>query len=106
MDNGTYEQLTVAENIIGDCQVYLKEGDIVELLLDDKDQIISSEIPIFVNLIVSKTETGFKGDTANNALKPAILETGAKINVPLFVNEGDVLKVDTRTGAYVERVKN
>ena len=106
MDNGTYEQLTVAENIIGDGQVYLKEGDIVELLLDDKDQIISSEIPIFVNLIVTKTEPGFKGDTANNALKPAILETGAKINVPLFVNEGDILKVDTRTGSYVERVKN
>jgi elongation factor P len=106
MDNGTYEQLTVTENIIGDGQVYLKEGDIVELLLDDKDQIISSEIPIFVNLTVTKTEPGFKGDTANNALKPAILETGAKINIPLFVNEGDILKVDTRTGAYVERVKN
>jgi len=106
MDNGTYEQLTVPENIIGDGQIYLKEGIEVELLLDDKDQIISAEIPIFVILKVVETEPGFRGNTANNALKPAKLETGAKINVPLFINEGDVLKIDTRTGEYLERVKN
>lgn len=106
MDNGTYEQMTVAESVIGDGQIYLKEGTEIDLLLDDKDQIISAEIPIFVALKVVETEPGFKGDTANSALKPAKLETGAKINVPLFINEGDVLKVDTRTGGYVERVKN
>jgi elongation factor P len=106
MDNETYEQLTVAEEVIGEGQIYLKEGLEVELLLDDKEQIISAEIPIFIALKVVETEPGFRGDTANNALKPAKLETGAKINVPLFINEGDILKVDTRIGAYVERVKN
>ena len=106
MDNETYEQTTIQEELIGDGSVYLKEGFEVELLLDDNDQIISAEIPIFVQLEVKETEPGFKGDTANNALKPAKLETGATVNVPLFVNEGDVLKIDTRTGGYVERVKN
>lgn len=106
MDNETYDQITVQETIFGDGSGFLKEGTEVELLLDDTEQIISAEIPIFVQLKVTETEPGFKGDTANNALKPAILETGAKINVPLFVNEGDILKVDTRTGGYVERVKN
>lgn len=106
MDNETYEQITVQEQLFGDGVNYLKEGTEVELLLDNAEQIISVEIPIFVNLSVSETEPGFKGDTASNTLKPAILETGAKINVPLFINEGDLLKVDTRTGGYVERVKN
>jgi elongation factor P len=106
MDNETYEQITVAESIIGDGQIYLKEGVEVELLLDDKDQIISAEIPIFVELKVVETEPGFRGNTANNALKPAKVETGAKISVPLFINEGDLLKIDTRTGGYLERVKN
>ncbi len=106
MDNETYEQITIQEELIGDGSVYLKEGFEVELLLDDNDQIISAEIPIFVQLEVKETEPGFKGDTANNALKPAKLETGATVNVPLFVNEGDILKIDTRTGGYVERVKN
>jgi elongation factor P len=106
MDNETFEQTNVSSDVFGEGQHFLKESDEVELLLDDNDQIISAEIPIFVNLEVKDTEPGFKGDTANNALKPAILETGAKINVPLFVNIGDMLKVDTRNGAYVERVKN
>jgi elongation factor P len=106
MDNETYEQLTVPQSHFGDGADYLKEGVDVELLLDDADQIISAEVPIFVSLKVTETEPGFKGDTASNTLKPAKLETGAKINVPLFINEGDVLKVDTRTGGYVERVKN
>jgi elongation factor P len=106
MDNQTYEQLTVALSLFGDGADYLKEGVEVELLLDDADQIISVEVPIFVILKVVETEPGFKGDTANNALKPAKVETGAKVNVPLFINEGDVLKIDTRTGGYVERVKN
>jgi elongation factor P len=106
MDNETYEQTLVQEELIGEGALFLKEGFEVELLLDDAEQIISAEIPIFVNLEVKETEPGFRGDTANNTLKPAKLETGATVNVPLFINEGDVLKIDTRTGEYVERVKN
>jgi len=106
MDNETYEQITVQEDHFGEGVNYLKEGEEVELLVDNQDQIISAEVPIFVTLKVKETEPGFKGDTANTALKPAILETGAKVQVPLFINEGDILKIDTRTGEYVERVKN
>jgi len=105
MDNDTYEQMTVQEELFGDGRKFLKESTEVELLMDDKDQIINVDIPIFVNLEVIETEPGFRGDTATNVMKPAQLETGAEINVPLFVNEGDMLKVDTRTGEYVERVK-
>lgn len=106
MDNETFEQITIQEDLIGDGALFIKEGIEIELLLDNTDQIITAEIPIFINLVVVETEPGFKGDTANNALKPAKLETGATVNVPLFINEGDVLKIDTRTGSYVERVKN
>jgi elongation factor P len=106
MDNETYEQITIQEELIGGGVNFLKEGFEVELLLDNEDQIISAEIPIFVQLEVKETEPGFRGDTANSTLKPAKLETGATVNVPLFVNEGDLLKIDTRTGGYVERVKN
>ena len=84
----------------------MKESEEVELLLDDKDEIVLAETPIFVQLEVTETEPGFKGDTATNVMKPATLETGAVINVPIFVNVGDVLKIDTREGTYVERVKN
>lgn len=106
MDNDTYEQMTVPEDIFGDGHKFLKEGEEVELLLDDKEKIVTVDIPIFVTLKVVETEPGFKGDTATNVLKPAKMETGVQINVPLFVNEGEVLKIDTRTGEYVERVKN
>lgn len=105
MDNDTYEQITVPEEIFGEGRKFLKESYEVELLVDENDQIINAEIPIFVTLEVIETEPGFRGDTATNVMKPAKLETGAEINVPLFVNEGDFLKVDTRTGEYVERVK-
>jgi elongation factor P len=106
MDNETYEQLTVPEEQFGNGAKFLKESEEVELLLDDKDAIITAEIPIFVTLKVTQTEPGFRGDTATNVMKPAILETGVQINVPLFINEGELLKVDTRKGEYVERVKN
>jgi len=106
MDNETYEQLTVPQETFGDADKYLKEGDEVELLLDDNEKIITAEAPIFVVLEVVETEPGFKGDTATNTLKPATLETGAVVNVPLFVGIGEKIKVDTRTGDYVERVKN
>lgn len=106
MDNETFDQINVPEEILGDGNIYLKEGDEIQIIYDDQEKIISSEIPMFVNLKVVETEPGYKGDTATNVLKPAKLETGAIVNVPLFVNEGDMLKVDTRTGVYVERVKN
>ena len=105
MDNETYEQINVPIELFGDGVDYLKESEEVEILFN-KDEIISVEIPIFVYLKVTQTEPGFRGDTATGANKPAKLETGVSINVPLFINEGDVLKVDTRTGEYVERVKS
>ncbi len=106
MDNETFEQITVPQELLDEKVLFLKEGEEIELLVDDDENIISAEIPIFVTLKVVETEPGFKGDTANTALKPAKVETGATINVPLFINEGDILKIDTRTGEYVERVKN
>ncbi len=106
MDNETYEQLTVADEMFGSGTKFLKEGEGIEILHDDSDQIVTVEIPIFVELAVTATEPGFKGDTATNVMKPATLETGAEIQVPLFVNEGDLLKVDTRKGEYAERLKS
>ncbi|MGD8778429.1 MAG: elongation factor P [Ignavibacteria bacterium] len=106
MDNETYEQLTVPDEMFGDGTKFLKEGEDIEILHDDSDQIVTVEIPIFVELAVTATEPGFKGDTATNVMKPATLETGAEIQVPLFVNEGDLLKVDTRKGEYAERLKS
>ncbi|PJA97856.1 MAG: elongation factor P [Ignavibacteriales bacterium CG_4_9_14_3_um_filter_30_11] len=105
MDNETYDQIHVPNKQIGDGMNLIKEGEQLEILFDG-DNIINIEIPIFVQLKVKETEPGFKGDTATGATKPAILETGASINVPLFVNVGDELKVDTRTNSYVERVKS
>lgn len=105
MDNETYEQINIPKNLFGDSVDYLKESEEVEFLFN-KDDIISVEIPIFVYLKVTETEPGFRGDTATGANKPAKLETGVSINVPLFINEGDLLKVDTRTGGYVERMKS
>jgi elongation factor P len=104
MDNETYEQLSVALNLFDEGVKFLKESEEIDILFD-KDEIINVEIPIFINLKGIETEPGFKGDTATNVMKPAKLETGANVNIPLFVNEGDILKIDTRTGTYVERVK-
>ncbi|HEY6625833.1 MAG TPA: elongation factor P [Ignavibacteriaceae bacterium] len=105
MDNETYEQINIARDLFSDGVKFLKESEEVEILFNGSD-IISVDIPIFINLKVVETEPGFKGDTATGALKPAKLETGASLNVPLFINEGDLLKVDTRTGEYSERVKS
>ena len=105
MDNETYEQINIPDELISDGIKFLKESEEVEILFNGSE-IISVEIPIFINLKVVETEPGFKGDTATGAVKPAKLETGAQINVPLFINEGDILKVDTRTGEYLERVKS
>ncbi len=105
MDYDTFEQFNIPVELFGDKVDYLKESEEVEIL-SNGDEIINVEIPIFVNLKVVETEPGFKGDTATGATKPAKLETGVSINVPLFINIDDVLKVDTRTGSYVERVKS
>ena len=105
MDNETYEQINVPKDLFSEGLKFLKESEEVEILFNGSE-IISVEIPIFINLRVVETEPGFRGDTATGALKPAKLETGTQINVPLFINEGDILKVDTRTGEYSERVKS
>ncbi len=104
MDNESYEQINISRDLFSDGIKFLKESEEVEILLNGSD-IISVDIPIFINLKVVETEPGFKGDTATGAMKQAKLETGVQISVPLFINEGDVLKVDTRTGEYSERVK-
>jgi elongation factor P len=105
MDNETYEQINIPIEHIGDGLQFLKESTEIEILFNGSE-IVSVDIPIFVNLEVVETEPGFRGDTATGANKPAKLETGASINVPLFINQGDILKVDTRTASYVERVKS
>lgn len=105
MDNDTYEQINVSSELFGDSISYLKESEEVEILFNGSE-IISVDTPVFAFLKVTQTEPGFKGNTATGALKPATLETGATVNVPLFIDENDVLKVDTRTGQYVERVKS
>jgi elongation factor P len=104
MDKETYDQLSVDEEVIGDGAHFLKEGEHVKIMFNG-NEIISAEIPITVQLKVVETVPGVRGDTATGAQKPAKVETGVAVNVPLFINEGDVIKVDTRTGEYLERVK-
>ncbi len=104
MDNETYEQLFLTEDQLGESRHYLQENvDVTVLFHNGKP--IGVEVPIFVNLKVTSTEPGVKGDTASGATKPAVLETGMTVQAPLFVEEGDTLKIDTRTGKYVERVR-
>ena len=105
MDKNTYDQLTVEEKQIGEGAHFLKDGESVDILFNGND-ITGIELPITVELKVVETVPGVRGDSANAGTKPAQLETGASVNVPLFINEGDLLKIDTRTGDYIERVKN
>jgi elongation factor P len=104
MNTETYDQQPIPKEMLGDAIKFLKEQDEVEMLVDD-DRIISVELPNFLELRVESAEPGVRGDTANNVTKPATLETGAVVNVPLFVNPGDKVRIDTRTGKYVERVR-
>lgn len=104
MDTETYDQFNLAPEVIGEGERFLKENTNVDILFDGT-QIIAVEMPVFVVLEVTMTEPGLKGDTVSNTLKPATVETGATVMVPLFVNIGTKLKIDTRTGDYVERVK-
>ncbi len=104
MDLETFEQLPLEETKLGDNFKFVKEEMLCKII-SYKGNVFGVEPPMFVELAVSDTEPGFKGDTATGASKPATLETGAQIKVPLFINIGDVLKIDTRTGEYLERAK-
>ena len=103
MDLDTYEQMGIASGIVGQAANLLKESENAYVLIA-RDAAIGVDLPNFVLLEVTHTEPGIKGDTATGATKPATLETGYQVQVPLFVNQGDKLKIDTRTGDYVERV--
>jgi elongation factor P len=106
MHNETYDQITVPESMIENHQ-FLKEGQNVEIVVHvDTDNILSVDLPPFVVMEITYSEPGMRGDTATNTLKPAKIETGATVMVPLFVNTGDKIKVDTRDSSYVERVKS
>lgn len=103
MDMQDYDQMTMPAETVGDVAKWLKENDEVTLLYAG-DKLISLEPPMFVELEIIETEPGFKGDTVQSSPKPATLETGAVVNVPMYLNNGDVVKVDTRTGQFVSRV--
>jgi len=102
MDEKTFEQISVTGGQLGDSLNYLKESMSVEVS-SYKGEVVDIELPVAVELEVTETEPGFKGDTATAGNKPAKLETGLTVQVPLFINQGDVVKVDTRTGEYLER---
>ncbi len=105
MNNETFEQISINKDLITGVD-FLKEGDIAEVVIHaDSETVLFAELPAHVVLEVTYTEPGLKGDTATNTLKPATVETGATVRVPLFINEGEKIKVDTRDGSYVERVK-
>ena len=102
MDNETYENIPINESVLGDNFKFVKENTDVKIL-SYKGNVFGVEPPFFVELEVTETEPGVRGDTATNVTKPATLETGAEIRVPIFINEGDVIRIDTRTGEYMER---
>lgn len=104
MDTESFDQIALNESTVGDLAKYLRENDVVDLLTYNGEPI-DIELPTSVVLTVEQTDPGLKGDTASGATKPATMETGLVVNVPLFVNGGDQLKIDTRTGEYIERVK-
>ena len=103
MDMETYEQLPIDEETVSDALKFVKENDTCKIL-SYKGNVFGIEPPMFVELEVISTEPGFKGDTATGATKPATVETNAQVKVPLFIENGDVIKIDTRTGDYIERV--
>jgi elongation factor P len=104
MDMETFDQVSLPNAVLGDGARYLKESTEVQMLLH-KERIIGADLPFFMELEVTETDPGVRGDTASGGSKPATLETGAVVNVPLFINVGDRVKVDTRTNQYLERVK-
>ncbi len=104
MDTSSYEQVSLNEKQLGDSINYLKENMEIKVLYH-KGMPINIEVPMFVELAIARTDPGVRGDTASGGSKPATLETGAVVKVPLYMNEGDVVKIDTRTGTFIERVK-
>jgi elongation factor P len=105
MDNETFEQMEIPGDTIGQPAQFMKESEMADVLFFDDNQILGVEVPLFVTLKVTEAATAVRGDTATNITKPVTLETGAVVQAPAFVNEGDVLKIDTRTGDYIERMK-
>lgn len=103
MDVETFEQISLPEEEVGDAMKFVKENDMVKVV-SYKGNIFSIEPPMFAELEVTETEPGVKGDTATNVTKPATVETGAQVAVPIFVNQGDVIQIDTRTGDYLKRL--
>ena len=103
MDTETYDQVQLSNDLVGDALKFVKENDICKVC-SHNGNAFSIEPPLFVELEITETEPGFKGDTATGASKPAIVETGAQVAVPLFVETGDKIKIDTRTGEYLSRV--
>ena len=104
MDSQTFEQFSIPADKLGDDAGYLVEGETIEVVAY-QDEPISVELPPSVTLTVASTEPGYKGDTASAATKPAVMNTGLKVNVPLFVSQGDQIRVDTRTGSYLGRAE-
>lgn len=105
MNQETYDQVPIAKDLITGVD-FMKESDVVEVVSDaDTETILYAEMPVKTNLRITHSEPGVKGDTATNATKPATLETGVEVRVPLFINEGDLIQVDTRDGSYLQRVK-
>lgn len=103
MDTETYDQIALNSETVGDALKFVKENEMVKIC-SYNGNVFAIEPPLFVELEITETEPGFKGDTATGASKPAIVETGAKVMVPLFVDQGEVIKIDTRTGEYLSRV--
>lgn len=105
MNNETFEQIPISKELVTGVE-FMKEGDIVEVVSDaSTNTVLYAEMPMKTVLKITYTEPGLKGDTATNTLKPATVETGATVRVPLFINEGELIEVDTRDGSYVGRVK-
>ncbi len=104
MDNETYELQPIGKDVLDDSFKFVKENDVCTIM-SYKGNVFGVECPNFVDLVVTATEPGFAGNTATNTLKPATLETGAEVKVPLFINEGDKIQIDTRTGEYLGRSK-
>ena len=102
MDTESYEQIAINKEVVGDSLKFVKEEEMVKIN-SYNGGVFAIEPPLFVELVITETEPGFKGDTATGASKPATVETGAQVNVPLFVNQGDKIKIDTRTGEYLGR---
>ena len=105
MDTNTYDQIPVQAEIVGNVARFMKEGMEVQIGRDEDGNVVTLVVPPAVPLRITHTEPGIRGDTATNVLKPATVETGAAVSVPLFINEGDLIRVDTSTGSYIDRVK-